>query len=277
MILFALVMLAAGPVLPPPDPVLGFADDLLVRGEAWRAIGEYERYLADCGACVDGPHAELQLAAAWRLAGDPAGAARRLEALAEKHPDAPEAREARRQLGAVWAAANDPGKAADAELAFVKLYPDDPGVADMARYAARDALHAHDPARVKAIAAATPGLDPLVSAMSSTRAGHRSPLAAGLMSAVLPGAGQVYAGRYRDGIMSFAINALFVSSTVLAAQKKEYGLAGVLGGTELLWYGGNVVGALNAAHRYDAEAEDARWRGLEKKYLTPEVKVSVAF
>ena len=48
----------------------------------------------------------------------------------------------------------------------------------------------------------------------------KSPLLAGSLSALLPGAGQFYAGSWQSGTLAFVLNALFLSST-LELQKKD--------------------------------------------------------
>ena len=80
-LVLALVLLAADPppVLPSApaaEAVLGFADDLLRRGDAQRAAGEYTRYLYVCGSCPRAPYAQLKLAEALRLSGQDALAGR---------------------------------------------------------------------------------------------------------------------------------------------------------------------------------------------------------
>ena len=266
---------AAGPA----DPVLAFADDLLVRGEPYRAIGEYERFLFACGGCDRAGYARLRVAEAKLQLGDAASAIDDLRAIGFDAAHPADARAARRELGDAYERAHLDAMASDALRAYVADFPDDPGAPEMARRALRDALRAHDREKAQSASIVAPRsiVDPgaLASALSVDRAPHRSPALAAALSVVLPGAGQVYAHHVRDGVTSFFINGLFVSSTIIAAQHKQYGLAGVLGGMEVFWYGGNVVGAMNAAKRYDEAAENQRWEDLERKFV-PAASVSMA-
>lgn len=79
----------------------------------------------------------------------------------------------------------------------------------------------------------------------------KSPGLAGTMSAILPGSGQVYAERYRDGLMAFVVNGLFIAGTIAAIDDENYALAGIVGGIGLPFYVGNIYGAANAARKWN--------------------------
>jgi tetratricopeptide (TPR) repeat protein len=80
---------------------------------------------------------------------------------------------------------------------------------------------------------------------------RKSRLLAGTMSAVIPGSGQMYAERYRDGLMAFTVNSLFIAGTVVALNEENYALAAIAGGVGLPFYIGNIYGAANAANKYN--------------------------
>lgn len=282
--LAATLLFAQAPQAPPDmeKAVLGFADHLLSNGDAHRAIAEYERFLWLCGDCEKAAYAELRIAEAQRRAGrvDESIASYRL--VIGSFPEKSEARDAAKALPETLEAARRPGDASDAYRSFVALHADDPAAPEMAVRAVRTALRAHDVSRLELAvpivpAGATSGdLAALVRAAKSGRPSRRSPAVAGTLAVVLPGAGHFYAGRFRDGVTAFIVNALFTSAAVIAWRQEQYAIAGVLGGLELFWYGGNVVGAVNASHRFNGAAADAHWRELEKKYL-PLPAVSVRF
>ena len=268
---------------------IAFADHLLDRAEPWRALAEYERALFLCGECDLSARVELRIAEAYRRAGDHRAAATQLRAAATSRADRPEGIEAARGLGAALEASLDPAAASDAYVSFARAHADDPTSPDLALLGVRTALRAHDPSRVATAvevatttapeksSAAVAGLVDLPRAIETTRPSRRSPVAAGILSGVLPGAGHAYTGRYRDALSAFAINAIFVSATVLAVRDEQYAVAGVLGGFEVLWYGGSVIGAVNGAYRYNARAEDGRWRELERKWVPVSAGVSWRF
>lgn len=81
----------------------------------------------------------------------------------------------------------------------------------------------------------------------------RSPAVAGTLSAVLPGAGQAYAGHARDGLRHLLFNAAFVYTVVSLARHDEVPGALIVGGFELPFYLGNVIGARESARRFERE------------------------
>lgn len=79
----------------------------------------------------------------------------------------------------------------------------------------------------------------------------KSPGLAGTMSAIIPGSGQAYANHYKDGLMAFAVNGLFIAATIAAIDNRNYALAGIVGGIGVPFYVGNIYGAANAAQKWN--------------------------
>ena len=262
--------------------VLDFADHLLNGGEPFRAAGEYERYLFLCPACERAPYAERKLADAFRRGGRSREAAARYQAVAASHPDSPDAPIAAASAAESLEEAGSPGEASDAYRAYLSQFPREPMAAEAWTRSLRTALRANDAARVRtALGVAAPAGAPDVDeagllAALDRRPSRRSPALAGTMSAILPGAGHVYAGRYRDGVMAFVVNALFIGGAVIAYDHDQYALAGALGGAEIFWYGGSVVGAVNAADGHNRRAEALHYKSLERKWV-PSAALSLRF
>jgi hypothetical protein len=80
----------------------------------------------------------------------------------------------------------------------------------------------------------------------------RSPVMAGVLSAIVPGTGYFYCGRISTGIVAFVVNGLLVWSVVDALHNKNYGIALALGFFGSGWYAGNITGSVAAAHEYNA-------------------------
>jgi tetratricopeptide (TPR) repeat protein len=80
---------------------------------------------------------------------------------------------------------------------------------------------------------------------------RRSPALAGVLSGLLPGLGQVYAGRPLDGLVSFLVNGLFIWGGIEAWEDDQKEVAAVIGFVELGWYGGNIYGAINSAQKFN--------------------------
>jgi outer membrane protein assembly factor BamD (BamD/ComL family)/TM2 domain-containing membrane protein YozV len=80
---------------------------------------------------------------------------------------------------------------------------------------------------------------------------RKSPVIAGILSALVPGSGHMYAGHYGDGATAFLLNGLFIAGTVVAIQQENYAVAGVVGVIGLPFYIGNIYGASNAATKWN--------------------------
>lgn len=80
---------------------------------------------------------------------------------------------------------------------------------------------------------------------------RKSPALAGTMSAVIPGSGQMYAEHYKDGLMAFVVNGLFIAGTVAALNDDNYALAAIVGGVGLPFYVGNIYGAANVSRKWN--------------------------
>lgn len=92
---------------------------------------------------------------------------------------------------------------------------------------------------------ASAGRDSLADlAAACTEIRWKSPAAAAVMSAILPGSGQVYAGGYRQGVTSFLLHALFGYLTYRAIDDHRYfeAAAAVYTGFSR-FYVGNIISA----------------------------------
>ncbi|MEM7231942.1 MAG: membrane protein insertion efficiency factor YidD [Planctomycetota bacterium] len=105
---------------------------------------------------------------------------------------------------------------------------------------------------------------------------YRSPLAGGFLSAVLPGSGQVYSGRFGDAFAAFAMNGLLISGTVLAALNDEEVTAAVVGTVAFGFYAGNVYGGANAARRFNYEHRQDYMRRVRGELRQHRVKFGLS-
>ena len=88
---------------------------------------------------------------------------------------------------------------------------------------------------------------------------EKSPQTAGVLSALLPGAGHFYAGRPEQAVSSFLLNAIFITGTVVAFKNDSPVLGGILVFFELGWYIGGIRSAAQAA-REENEARAKKYR-----------------
>jgi TolA-binding protein len=95
---------------------------------------------------------------------------------------------------------------------------------------------------------------------------YKSPQKAGLLSAIMPGAGQLYCERKRDGLTSFLLNGMFIWGAVESFKKKNESVGTLLLLFELGWYGGNIYSGINNAHRYNLNINERYAQGLRDRY-----------
>jgi tetratricopeptide (TPR) repeat protein len=255
---------AAGTACPDEIKQLGLARALLAEGDYFRAITELKRFLFLYPESPQAPEARFSIADALLAAGrlneaeaafrelrssEPAGGpgaeraafgqALALLRLGERQ----KARALLRELAA--GAAESPYRVrAQLELAL--------SLAEEGEWSqARDELRAASPAG--------PGQERRLAALHQAEGRAKSPGLAGALSALLPGAGQLYCGRVRDAGLALLLNGLFIWGATEAGLRENYALAAGLGLIELAWYGGTIYGAVNCAYKQNrAEAERLR-------------------
>jgi TM2 domain-containing membrane protein YozV len=88
---------------------------------------------------------------------------------------------------------------------------------------------------------------------------RKDPAVAGLLAAVLPGAGHLYCERPGDGAIAFVFTGAFAWATVEAFQQDHQAVGIGLGFIALSFYGGNIFSAVNVAHKFN-DREERRLR-----------------
>ena len=64
---------------------------------------------------------------------------------------------------------------------------------------------------------------------------------------------QIAAGKKHDAPQAFAVNALLGYAVYTSLDRRNYGVAGLMGVFAVTFYAGNFVGAVQGAHRYNKE------------------------
>lgn len=85
---------------------------------------------------------------------------------------------------------------------------------------------------------------------------QKSPWFAGSLSALLPGAGQIYSEHYVDGVTAFFFNSMFLGSAAIIYDLEQradrpHVASAAFGVVGLFFYIANVFGAAQSAHRYN--------------------------
>lgn len=81
---------------------------------------------------------------------------------------------------------------------------------------------------------------------------YKSPVLAGVMSAIIPGSGKAYAGMVGDGITSFLLTGLFTFLAIDNFNKEHDTKAWIFTGVAAFFYTGNIYGSVAAAQIYNA-------------------------
>jgi TolA-binding protein len=256
------------------DQILAFADALFHDGDYFRAITEYKRFLFFHPTDDRAGRVQLQIGLAY-LRGQQWEEARQMfESIAQHHPYADLRREAAFLIGET---AYQQGRYPQAIQEFRRLAEGDPQtpVGDRARYLLGwSYLRARQwPEAADAFAALDAASPLFASAQTLSEAAReaenlprKSPALAGLLSAVLPGTGHFYTGRFRDGAIALLLNGAFLAAGIEAVQAGNEAAAGFLLFFEAAWYSGAIYGAVNAAHKFNRDIEDQFLLELERQH-----------
>jgi len=95
---------------------------------------------------------------------------------------------------------------------------------------------------------------------------HKSPTTAGLLAAVFPGAGHLYAERHRDALVAFLLNGAFILGATELFHHDNYAAGGILAFFELGWYSGNIYSAVSSVHKYNRDKETNFIRKLKDNF-----------
>jgi tetratricopeptide (TPR) repeat protein len=275
----------APPRVPPPAgdarDVRRFTDRLLEDGDFYRAIGEYKRYLFLAPDAPDRTGARLAIGRAY-LAGDRAAdAAAWFDTLAAAESDPAIAAAWRYQAGLARLADEDfPAAADDLEAAAAGL----PGYRGRALTLRGFALVASDrdeeAVATLRLAAREPDAGTLAPELADELArrdelvAHRSPALAGVLSAIVPGAGHAYVGDVGLGLTALAWNGLFAWGLYQTVDARLWGLTAVVGVFEALFYGGAITGSVAAAHKFNRDARLNQLDDLRRRYPALDVRRS---
>lgn len=99
---------------------------------------------------------------------------------------------------------------------------------------------------------------------------HKHPALAGILSAVLPGAGQIYAGSLQAAAVTFVLNGLFIGATAEQAWRHNYVTAAAAGTAASFFYIGGIMNAVDLARRRNRVEQQPFADELEE-LLVPEL------
>jgi hypothetical protein len=97
----------------------------------------------------------------------------------------------------------------------------------------------------------------------------RQPVGAAVLSALIPGAGQLYAGSPKEALAAVVVNGVLAAGVVTTIQRRNWGAVGAIGFFGVGFYAGNIYGGADAAVRYNRALRDALVRSMEAQGFGP--------
>ncbi len=259
------------------DRLFSFAGKLAETADYYRAITEYKRFLSYFPKDARVPLCRLGIAQAYRMGGKTDAAVREFAELKKNFPGSGTAEEAAFEIGGAYFAARRFQEAEEADEAFLRHYPlsyrHDESEARLGWSRLSLAKYKSAAQAFTAVRKESP-YGPFAAALAAelsagVRIPRKSPTVAGVLSALLPGAGQFYTRRPTEGVTSFLLNGSFLWATVELFNRGSE-VAGVLiGFFETGWYSGGIFGAVNDAHKFNRNAQKNFVQGLRNRYPLP--------
>ena len=255
-----------------PESIRAFGDHLFRQGDYYRAITEYERFAFLAPEHPDVAQVRLRIGEAYYFGEKWDAAARIFRALETPETERDVQRTAALYLAAVAMQQKDLQRATDLLEGFLAAHPDDPWRADVVGQLilldlrsgrAEAAARRQAQANTAGIAPPAPGPADLE---EWRRLPRKSPLLAGSLSALLPGAGQAYVGHWSDALLAFGLNAAFFWGTYEAFERDEDVLGCFLLALDTTWYFGNVYNAANGARRVNQDRQKRFFENLDVRY-----------
>lgn len=255
------------------------ADAFMEEGEYYRAVTEYKRFLILFPDSDRADYVLFRMGMACYQGEEYETSARSFATVGEKYRDSVYAPQARYFEGLSYWKSKKYGEAGSTFETLTRVYPHSE-YAPLALVArammALDQNHA-DAGRhnLETLVKTYPEYQGSLKAKEAIRLideyqnlPRKSEVAAGVMSAVVPGSGYFYAEHYADGITAFLINALAIAGTVTAVYQENYAVAGIVGGIGLPFYFGNIYGSANAARK---------WNLAVRKELRNKIQVTLSY
>jgi len=246
--IFLLLLLLPIPLFAQSPDMFSFAESLAAERDHYRAITEYKRFLHYQPQDARAPQAQLAIAESFYAGQRWAKGDAAAEKVWHKYPDSPQAGKARRLY------ARSAFDRADFQLAqqryqqLKQLAPAESAHANL--QIGRSLLEENrlTEAEQSFVQLPEPNRTDLQQFMSDYRKlPRKSPQLAGTLSALLPGAGQLYTERPKQAAVAMALNAAFIYGAIEAWNNENYAVAGILSLFEIGWYGGNIYNAMNNA------------------------------
>lgn len=277
--LLPLYSYAASEIMLDPERQLQFAEQYFQRGEYYRAIGEYERFIY---LFPDTPKVELaryRIGLSYLKGEQYERAIQAFYALIEEYQDTEYAFKSYLEIGKAYVGLSRYAMALTALNNLVTIVPDRT-LRDEAHYQRawvylemglwnkaiesfeKVSPQSREEYKVEKILADLKADVPIKA---------KNPTVAGLL-AVVPGAGHLYCGRKRDALISMLLNGAMIYAAYEAFDNDLVAIGAIITVFELGFYGGNIYSAVSSAHKYN---RDAKGRFLDELKGKTRVDISL--
>ena len=252
-----------------PEKLFQFAESLFREAEYYRAITEYKRFISYYPENQLAETAVYQIGNCYFQAEKWDEAIKSFEDFNEKHPESPLVKDTLQKMGEGYLKKGDKENSKKIFDLINEKYPKDEagnkakislGTLYLEHHewnkASEVFSRVEERSRYKTLA------DRLIQgSKEAERLPSKSPVLAGTLSALIPGAGQLYTERRLDSLVAFLLNGVFILGAVESFNKNIYVAGGILSFFELGWYSGNIYNAISDAHKYN---RDTRKRFIEE-------------
>lgn len=161
--------------------------------------------------------------------------------------------------------------------AFLDGYPDGPLVTHTKYLLGLSWVLDGDLAQAQQVFATLPLRDPLAQQAMALQETVRltpppvpkSPLTAGLLSGLLPGAGHLYAGKPWQALTAFVLNGVFLTGAAYAVHERLYVTGAILLFFETGWYLGGIASAVEATRLANRTEQQAWAEHVRALYAPP--------
>jgi tetratricopeptide (TPR) repeat protein len=258
--------------------LLGFADHLFEQGHYYQAVTEYERFIYCNPGHPSVPRARLQTARCYKMGAQYDKAVDLYRQLAEQYTGRDEGIEAAFQAGECFRLSEDFDQALGEYSRFIRENAAHPLV-DKARWnmawtyiqledyasARKELLSLNESSNYR-----TPSQELVAALDELPHTRHKSPVIAGVLATLMPGAGHLYTGQKKQALFSFVTNALLIFGSYEAFDKEVYTAGGVLSLFSLNYYSGNIFGAITSAHKFNRQTREEHLRQAMQQYAEEE-------
>ena len=252
---------------------MGLGDYFFADGDYYRAITEYQRFLFFFPASLRAEEARWKIASSYFQGKKWDEALSAADELLKRHPSSPWAAEAILLKGRCWMEKKEFSQARHYFTRAKEVSPGSPAAQEAQWQSAVSYLQeqrwkeaAAEFRRVDRESKLYPRAERWAQGMDRIEeVPQKSPVTAGVLAAVLPGAGHLYDERYRDAGIAFALNAAFIWGMVESFKRENYVVGGILTFFEIGWYSGNIYSAVSSAHKYNRNKKKEYLDGLERE------------